>query len=608
MNPPLDGTHQERRDSMAPSENGNTPSESTATHPAPHFVLCDKDKKPIAKKWESTPPSNSEVKAHVDGDRGLVGVIPGSVDCLVIDVDVDKQGDAPPPDEKGVVAVLETHLGGRPFWTLPTPSGGLHLWYRVPPERAEKEEVGNRKWEAGGYRGDIRCDHGYVILWDKEGFKEIVTGDDDGDVVLDVARRLDAIRPPRKSRTNPATNGHPQSNDYIHPRLDELDFSEGNRNDSLNEGVFRRASWDRPYDDIVQAARAAGLPERDITATVASASRASGAELAQHPERRKKKQNPPPALECAGDESPPRIANVRREFQLGLDLAEMLKDGFRYLDVPREEWLEAGKTHWERSNLDKVRRAAQKGVLPDYCRPYIQAGDNEAAKWLHWLVSAAWRHPGMNEGLREGLAGVLPPAPLSAIPTPTGIYTPTREGIGDPRPFDPARHGHRACTASRPREDDPNSVFDRLVWEWCGQGGRSGRLAAAIHRGRDDRARTPQGAQHHRAGRVREIHLYPVPGDCPGTARHDRQRANFRPARQSQRANRRAHRAATALHLSHRIPRDSDRRRPAQRHFRRRRYEGTPAARARCVRDRYDFAGNSGGSAFPVGRNHNRDV
>ncbi len=284
MNPPLDGTHQERRDSMAPSENGNTPSESTATHPAPHFVLCDKDKKPIAKKWESTPPSNSEVKAHVDGDRGLVGVIPGSVDCLVIDVDVDKQGDAPPPDEKGVVAVLETHLGGRPFWTLSTPSGGLHLWYRVPPERAEKEEVGNRKWEAGGYRGDIRCDHGYVILWDKEGFKEIVTGDDDGDVVLDVARRLDAIRPPRKSRTNPATNGHPQSNDYIHPRLDELDFSEGNRNDSLNEGVLRRASWDRPYDDIVQAARAAGLPERNITATVASASRAGGAELAQHPE------------------------------------------------------------------------------------------------------------------------------------------------------------------------------------------------------------------------------------------------------------------------------------------------------------------------------------
>ena len=184
-------------------------------------------------------------------------------------------------------------------------------------------------------------------------------------------------------------------------------------------------------------------------------------------------------MECAGDESPPRIANVRREFQLGLDLAEMLKDGFRYLDVPREEWLEARKTHWERSNLDKVRRAAQKDVLPDYCRPYIQAGDNEAAKWLHWLVSAAWRHPGMNEGLREGLAGVLPPAPLSAIPTPTGIYTPTREGIGDPRPFDPARHGHRACTASRPREDDPNSVFDRLVWEWCGQ---EGDLAAWLQR------------------------------------------------------------------------------------------------------------------------------
>ena len=97
-----------------------------------------------------------------------------------------------------------------------------------------------------------------------------------------------AARPPRKPRVNGAAHAHPQ-NDYIHPRLEELDFSEGNRNNSLNTGVLRRASWGRPFDDIVGAARNAGLPEREIDATIASASEAGAAELAQHPERQKKR-------------------------------------------------------------------------------------------------------------------------------------------------------------------------------------------------------------------------------------------------------------------------------------------------------------------------------
>ena len=145
-----------------------------------------------------------------------------------------------------------------------------------------------------------------------------------------------------------------------------------------------------------------------------------------------------------------------------------MADRFRYLDVPRKEWYEAGRTHWLRSDLDRVRRTAQKEELTDYCRPFIESGDENVRNLLPWVVSRAWRHPGMNEGFREELAGELPPAPRSALPTPAGIYTPTRDGIGEPQPFDPARDGYRACTASTPR-DDPDTPFDRLVWEWCGQ-------------------------------------------------------------------------------------------------------------------------------------------
>ena len=150
---------------MTLSENRNPPSESTATRPKPHFVLCDRDKKAIARNWQLQAPDTAAIKAH----KGPVGVIPGSVDCLVVDVDVDKNAGG--PDVAGAGEVLYGVLGARPDGIGKTPSGGRHLWYRISPERAKK--IGNRKWEAGGYHGDIRCDKGYIILWDKEGFKRV---------------------------------------------------------------------------------------------------------------------------------------------------------------------------------------------------------------------------------------------------------------------------------------------------------------------------------------------------------------------------------------------------------------------------------------------------
>ena len=292
--------------------------------------------------------------------------------------------------------------------------------------------------------------------------------------------RLGKIKPPRKQAA--ATNGRarlPQNNHRLFPPLDELDFSEGKRNESLNEGVFRRTSWGQDYDDIVAAARSADLPEHEITTTVSSARAADEAELAKHPERRKKrkkKKGSQPASKPPSDESPPPIPNS--EFQLGLDLAARVADRFCYLDIPRKEWYEAGDTHWQRGDLDWVRRTIQKIVLPDYCAPYIASADENVRRRVNWILSTVWRHPGLNEGLREELAGKLPPAPLSSIPTPAGIYRPTCDGIGDPRPFDSTRDGYRACTASIPRED-PDAPFDRLVWDWCGQ---DGQLAAWLQR------------------------------------------------------------------------------------------------------------------------------
>ena len=51
-----------------------------------HFVLCWDDKRPVAGAWQQTRPELTAVKAHAEAG-GLVGVIPASLGCFVVDID-----------------------------------------------------------------------------------------------------------------------------------------------------------------------------------------------------------------------------------------------------------------------------------------------------------------------------------------------------------------------------------------------------------------------------------------------------------------------------------------------------------------------------------------
>ena len=51
-----------------------------------HFVLCRGDKQPLAVGWQKTRPGLAVVEAHAEAG-GLVGVIPASLGCVVVDVD-----------------------------------------------------------------------------------------------------------------------------------------------------------------------------------------------------------------------------------------------------------------------------------------------------------------------------------------------------------------------------------------------------------------------------------------------------------------------------------------------------------------------------------------
>ena len=143
-----------------------------------HFVLCRsaaetlpngkvrKAKSPISEAWQKEPPTLEEALSH-QGTGGLVGLIPGRVGIAVVDVDRGDPADlmnAWPP-----LAVVRTRR-----------KGGVHLLYARP-----EGGLGNKVWEGFGCGGEIRCDHGYVIIWEEEQWKEAVVRVQGGDGAWD---------------------------------------------------------------------------------------------------------------------------------------------------------------------------------------------------------------------------------------------------------------------------------------------------------------------------------------------------------------------------------------------------------------------------------------
>ena len=206
-----------------------------------HFVLCRDDKRPIGTSWQKRRPELAAVEEHA-ASGGLVGVIPTSLDCVV--VDVDEGGTA------GVEALRS--VLGEPIATVGTRSGGFHLWYPAPAG-----EIANRKWGLPNAAGDIRGSNGFVVLWDPPA---LVDG---------LAANCAAASPPSlHALPKPSRNGKrgPGAVRAAKP---------GARNDTLNHEAFlaaRRGGLDKAA--FRDAAAAAGLAPAEVEATLGSAARA----------------------------------------------------------------------------------------------------------------------------------------------------------------------------------------------------------------------------------------------------------------------------------------------------------------------------------------------
>ena len=234
------------------------------TFPRVHFVLPRVGIKPDGQKavrgagsgWQRVKPPAVAVQTHLRtppmacGDVTFypaLAVVPQSLSCLVIDV-----------DDGGQATADRIQADFPAAWYFPSrrPGAGFHVWL---PIEVETTPVSNGKWAAFGGAGDKRAGRGFLFLWydlDKLRANLQEVG------VSYRAADVQAAFP--KPTPKPKPTG---------------DYQLGDRNETLNERVFKAAKSGQPeqIEAECQAARDAGLPADEVSRTAASATAAGEA-------------------------------------------------------------------------------------------------------------------------------------------------------------------------------------------------------------------------------------------------------------------------------------------------------------------------------------------
>jgi hypothetical protein len=245
------------------------------TPPTWTFVLLN-GKVPIVKSWQTGDGASRDAIEHHKGNIGLrTGTLSG---VTVIDIDTAKGGTLPElPDTV----------------TVRTGSGGLHLYYLPPPtpignsasKLAPHVDVRGNKGQVV-YPGSIHPDTGTPYTW--------LDGHAPWDLPLAPFPEWALERLTARNGTTPAPPAQLPSR-YAQVALDNgvqaiRSASEGSRNETLNRVSFGIAQLATGFPDersaqdaLRQAALESGLPEQEVTATIASGW-AAGLQHPTHPE------------------------------------------------------------------------------------------------------------------------------------------------------------------------------------------------------------------------------------------------------------------------------------------------------------------------------------
>lgn len=239
------------------------------------FVPCGRDK--IARKWKQN--SKNGGLSEIPDDGTPYGVVPGDGFC-VIDCDTPKNSGEydgftmlnRQVGEYGSEALPET-------WAVRTPSGGIHLYYKIPPSLRGKLKNCVR---AGGVPADIRCEgKGYVVgagsVTDKGEYK--LCGLPDSDSVPELSPQLcdwlkiggavETVKPRTPQNVQCWSEPRPSYNGGGHGGTPDLSpVPEGQRNSTLFSWTVGRLihypqNAAQIREDLNTRGRISGLSERE---------------------------------------------------------------------------------------------------------------------------------------------------------------------------------------------------------------------------------------------------------------------------------------------------------------------------------------------------------
>lgn len=134
------------------------------------FPVVPDGKRPAVRDWQARATTDPDrltrfFTAHPGHNAGIAC---GPSGLLVIDCDTPKPGDpdprpGQPPDGAAVLAELTARRGALPpTWTVSTPSGGRHLYFRAPQPRSGEPPLGNSGRTLGAWL-DTRGHGGQVV-------------------------------------------------------------------------------------------------------------------------------------------------------------------------------------------------------------------------------------------------------------------------------------------------------------------------------------------------------------------------------------------------------------------------------------------------------------